>query len=503
MLAPHFCFRVKNLVKSGGDVPSALDLDVQRTVERLLSAHLRIWGAKGVHNGAVIVLENRTRDVLAYTGSGDFGDSLANGQVDAVRALRSPGSTLKPFLYAMLMDAGSLTPKSKLLDVPYDAEGFTAENYDGTYSGPVFADDALRRSLNVPMVRLLKQAGTTPFVQFVVNAGITSLQEQKQKLGLSMILGGCGVTLEELTAAYAAFPNSGGYAPPRYFREGWPDKAGARQVFSPAAAFMVTSILTGLNRPDLPSGFESSVSLPAIAFKTGTSYGRRDAWSVGYTARYTVGVWMGNADNTGNPDLMGGKTAAPLLFDILTTIGRTGDKQIVPLPEDVSLREVCTESGKDPSPRCAHRIEDFYSLSRTSRTPCDMCREYLVSQDGSLSYCPSCVGTHAYRVTTIVNVSTGPSRVLEEERDNIFCSAAAQSLLHDCFSGRRTDDRQPLRRYDVLSCLTKAGTLSSGDAAGRRSDTCLVSGRQVSRYGARRSPVVDPHRRRGSRRLLR
>ncbi len=422
MLAPHYCFRVKNLVRRGGDVRGALDLDVQRTVERLLSAQLRIWSAKGVHNGAAIVVDNRNRDVLAYAGSGDFGDSLASGQVDAVRALRSPGSTLKPFLYAMLMDAGSLTPKTRLLDVPYDAEGFTAENYDGTYSGPVFADDALRRSLNVPMIRLLKQAGTTPFLQFVVKAGVASLQDQKQKLGLSMILGGCGVTLEELTDAYSSFPNSGRFLPLRYIRDGESDSGVSRQAFSPSSAYMVTSILTGLNRPDLPSGFESSVSLPAVAFKTGTSYGRRDAWSVGYTARYTVGVWMGNADNTGNPDLMGGRTAAPLLFDILTSITRTGEKSILPLPDDISLRDVCTESGKDPTPRCAHRIEDFYSVTRTSRAPCDMCREYLVSPDGTLSYCPSCVGTHAYRVATIV---TYPPELLEFwKRSNVTYAAA-------------------------------------------------------------------------------
>lgn len=420
--APHYCLRVRNLARGGGDILGTLDADIQHTTERLLSAQLRVWSPRGVHNGAVIVIENRTREVLAYTGSGDFEDSLANGQVDAVRALRSPGSTLKPFLYAMLMDQGSLTPKSKLLDVPYDAEGFTAENYDGTFSGPVSADDALRRSLNVPMVRLLKSVGTTPFVQFVTNAGVKSLQAQKAGLGLSLILGGCGVTLEELTNAYCSFPNSGEFRPLRYIVSESKARSEPRKAFTPSAAFMVTEILSGLNRPDLPSGFESTVTLPAVAFKTGTSYGRRDAWSVGYTGRYTVGVWMGNADNTGNPDLVGGKTAAPLLFDILTSISRTGEKQILPLPADVSMREVCAESGKDPSPRCAHRTEDFYSISRTIRNTCDMCREYLISRDGSLSYCPSCVGSHAYRVETIV---TYPPELLDFWKKSSIPFAAA------------------------------------------------------------------------------
>jgi penicillin-binding protein 1C len=420
--APHFCLRIREAAPKGGDVRSTLRLPVQQTVERLLAAHLRVWNARGVRNSAVLVVDNRTRDVVAYAGSGNFDDSLSNGQFDAVQALRSPGSTLKPFLYAMLMDAGSLTPKSRLLDVPYDAEGFTAENYDGTYSGPVFADDALRRSLNVPMVRLLRGVGAPAFTQFVVGVGINSLEAQKARLGLSMILGGCGVTLEELVTAYSAFPNAGRYRSLRYIEADAPGRGGGQAAFSPSAAFMVTQILEGLNRPDLPSGFESSLTLPAVAFKTGTSYGRRDAWAIGYTASHTVGVWLGNADNSGNPDLVGGKAAAPLLFDILTSVTRQGEKVILPLPSDVSMREVCTESGKDPTPRCAHLIEDYYSVSRTSRVFCDVCREYLVSRDGSMSFCPACVGSHPYVVRTIVSY---PPELLDFwKKSNIACSVA-------------------------------------------------------------------------------
>ncbi len=420
--APHYCLRVRELDPEGGNVRTSLALPVQQSVERLLSAHLRMWSAKGVRNGAVIVVDNRTRDVLAYAGSGNFDDSLSSGQFDAARSLRSPGSTLKPFLYAMLMDQGSLTPKSRLLDVPYDAEGFTAENYDGTYSGLVYADDALRRSLNVPMIRLLKTVGAPAFTRFAVQAGFGSLERQQARLGLSMILGGCGVTLEDLVSAYASLPNGGEFRPLRYIPGSSPDNSSGHQVFSPSAAFMVTQILTGLNRPDLPSGFESSLTLPAIAFKTGTSYGRRDAWAIGYTASHTVGVWMGNADNTGNPDLVGGKAAAPLLFDILNSVSRQGEKTILPLPQDVSIRQVCAESGKDPSPRCSHRIDDFYSVSKTSRDACDMCREYLISPDGMISYCPSCVGQHPFHTVTI---ETYPPELLDFWRKNsIACSIA-------------------------------------------------------------------------------
>ena len=409
-LAPHYCLRLRERFITGGDVRGSIDLSVQQTVEKLLSSHMHSWSLNGVKNAAVLVVENKTREVLAYAGSAEFADCASQGQVDAVRALRSPGSTLKPLLYAMLMDAGTLTPKSRLLDVPYDAEGFTAENYDGTYSGPVFADDALRRSLNVPMVRLLKNVGTSAFVQFAVNAGVQSLQAQKSKLGLSIILGGCGVTLEELVTSYTAFPRGGLVAPLRFLKGVQGMIAPGDRAFSESAAYMVTHILSGLTRPDLPNGFESSITLPAIAFKTGTSYGRRDAWAIGYTSSHTVGVWLGNVDNTGIPELAGGRAAAPLLVNILNAISRGCEKTILPLPSDVSLRQVCVESGSEPTTRCQQTVEDLYSLSRTQRTPCESCEEYLVSRDGSMSFCPSCLAAHPYRTLTVV---TYPPELLE------------------------------------------------------------------------------------------
>jgi penicillin-binding protein 1C len=396
--APHFCLHVKEMIKEGGDFRTSLDLKVQAVTERLLKNHLRTWKVLGVQNGAVMVIENKTMRVAAYAGSDDFEDSLARGQVDAVQALRSPGSTLKPFLYALQMDKGILTPKTRLLDVPYDAEGYTAENYDGTYSGYVFADDALRKSLNVPMVRLLKNAGLTSFASLLYSLGFKSIEAQRERLGLSMILGGCGVTLEELTSAYAAFPNEGMYAPARYFID---TSAVLRTpVFSEAAAFMITDILSGVDRPDLPHNFESAVNLPLIAFKTGTSYGRRDAWTVGYSAEYTVGVWVGNVTNRGNPDLVGSKSAAPLLVDILNSISRTHRKFIMKMPADVNTRDVCAESGKLPTPRCKHLIEEYYSMSNTLSAFCDIDNEYMVSADRKVQYCVNCVGSRGYRIVT-------------------------------------------------------------------------------------------------------
>lgn len=395
-LASHFSLRV--LEKSGGasELRTSLDLRIQQTSERLLSNHLRQWRQKGVRNGAVLILQNRTREVAAYVGSEDFNDAEARGQVDAVKAVRSPGSTLKPFLFAMEMDRGVLTPKTRLLDTPYDMEGFAAENYDGRYSGLVYADEALRRSLNVPAIRLLRESGVRQFVSSLRQAGFSSLDAQQDRLGLSMIVGGCGVTLEELVAAYSTFPAGGVYAPPVYLRQADPVKG--HQAFSASAAFMVTEILSSLDRPDLPNNFESSANLPKVAFKTGTSYGRRDAWAIGFSAEYTVGVWLGNVDQRGCPDLTGGKAAAPLLIDIFNSISTAALKTILPRPGDVLDREVCAVSGLVPTKYCPHTTMDEYSVRHSLDRFCDIHREFLVSTDGKQHYCPSCLGNHAYRL---------------------------------------------------------------------------------------------------------
>jgi penicillin-binding protein 1C len=166
---------------------------------------------------------------------------------------------------------------------------------------------------------------------------------------------------------------------------------------------MVTEILSGLDRPDLPNNFASSFNLPLVAFKTGTSYGRRDAWSIGYSSEFTVGVWTGNVNHQGNPELVGSKAAAPLLFDILNAIATQHGKEILPVPRDVGLRSVCANSGLPPSPRCTHLIEDYYSITQTVQRVCDVCREYMVSEDGRTSFCTSCLGDNRYKALTFID----------------------------------------------------------------------------------------------------
>ncbi len=398
--APHFALRVKQLFPGAAVLRTGLDLDLQHRAEVLLSNHLRPWKRTGVRNGAILVVDNATREIRAYVGSESFDDAAAQGQVDAVRAVRSPGSTLKPFLYALQMEHGELTPRTMLLDTPYDAEGFLAENYDGTYAGLVYASDALQRSLNVPMVRMLKHTGLEEFLDFLGSVGIASPGRQRDRLGLSLILGGCGVTLEEMTTAYASFAAGGNVGPIRYRMRVPEDSLSIRRVFSPATAFMVTDILTGLERPDLPNNFVSSASLPLVAFKTGTSYGRRDAWCMGYSGEFTIGVWIGNVNNRGNPDLVGSKSAAPLLIDLFTSLSSSFQKSILPVPRDLRMRPVCARSGLPPSPQCERVIDDWYAVKQTRTGVCAVCTEFLVSPDRTVSYCASCLGDHPYHSVT-------------------------------------------------------------------------------------------------------
>ncbi len=400
VVAPHFCLRVKEQCPQASEVESSLDPGIQHSVEDLVHTHLKPWKLYNVNNAAAIVLDNATREVVAYVGSEAFDDTASQGQVDAVQAIRSPGSAMKPFLYAYEMDQGRLTPKTRVLDVPYDMDGFVVGNFDGTFSGWVYADEALRRSLNTPMIRMLRNAGVQKFLDFMTGLGFVSLQQQRERVGLSLIVGGCGITLEEITAAFASFPNEGKFVRPAFLHGRRTDSDTAIRRFSPSAAFMVTSILSDMDRPDLPNNFESSFNLPRVAFKTGTSYGKRDAWCIGYSAQYTVGVWMGNASNKGVPELIGAKSATPLLIDIFNSISSASQKSIVPWPADLKTRFVCAHSGLLPTNLCDDVVLDLYSEQHTLNRICEIDREFPVSPDGKTSYCSTCLGDHKYVVRT-------------------------------------------------------------------------------------------------------
>jgi penicillin-binding protein 1C len=295
----------------------------------------------------------------------------------------------------MAFDKGLLTPKMKVLDIPTEFSDFSPVNYDREFRGEVVAEDALRYSLNLPAVRLLNSVGLYDFVAALRQAGFRSVDSHHQDLGLSLALGGCGATLEELVRAYCALANGGKLRALR-FLEGEKEADQGLQICSPEAAYMVTEILSGIQRPDLPPQFLSRTKLPKVAWKTGTSFGRRDAWSIGYNPRYTIGVWMGNMDGSPVLEMSGSKTAVPLLLDLFNAIDYDADKHWFPQPPRLRTRMVCAETGLLPKATCAARTKDLAIAGVSSTATCTRDRVVYTDAEGTLQYCMACLPASGY-----------------------------------------------------------------------------------------------------------
>ena len=394
---PHFAKHLSNKLFKKGDYAyrTHLDLNTQLKTEKILEDYIRAQKLRNINNGSVIIIDNKTHNVIAYLGSANFNDTTDAGQVNGAAAVRQPGSTLKPLLFALCMDEGYLTPKLMMNDIAVNYCGYAPENYDQKYNGYVTAEHALEHSLNIPAVKELRMLGKDRLVQKLSACGFTQIEKDKYKLGLSMILGGCGTTLEELTGLFAAFANEGTYISPSYS-----DKDTLRKkinVISPEAAFMVNDILSKVNRPDFPLNWQSTERMPKIAWKTGTSYGRRDAWSIGYNKNFTVGVWVGNFSGIGVPDLSGANTATPLLFKIFNTIDYDSDEEWFTQPKDCETRMVCSETGLLPAGHCTNLIMDYFIPLISSTATCNNIQEVLISADEKISFCKDCAPQAGYK----------------------------------------------------------------------------------------------------------
>lgn len=387
-LAPHLSHRLHSAYPHQTQLHTTLDPAMQLAVENLTGAHVNQLKAEGVTNAAVLVIHNPTRKVMAYVGSNDFSDSTHHGQVDGLRAVRSPGSALKPLLYSLATDRGIITPKKVLYDIPANFSGYEPENYDGGFRGPVTAEKALSWSLNIPAVRLLNDLSVGELAGTLSKMGFHSIQKQTRKLGLSLALGGCGVTPEEMGGLYAMFASYGAYAPLRFLESD--PISDPSPVLSPQSAWLLAEMLTQTNRPDLPMSWKSSEDVPQIAWKTGTSYGRRDAWSIGYNPRYTVVVWVGRFSGEPVPSISGAETATPLLFRIFREIDRQSLKEWYRQPPGMKTEWVCAATGLPPGPLCEQLSLDIQLIHQRKPAPCNHRVMVRISPDSSQSYCMSC-----------------------------------------------------------------------------------------------------------------
>ncbi|MBL0057937.1 MAG: penicillin-binding protein 1C [Elusimicrobia bacterium] len=346
--------------------------------DRLRQASRRLR-RQGVFNGAVLVVDNRSRDVLAYVGSPDFDDTEHGGQVNGAAALRSPGSTLKPFLYARAMEEGLITPRRLVYDIERNYDGYEPANFERHAWGPLTAEDALAYSLNTPAVDLEWRLGRRGLAGFLGETRLFGNRLARNDPGLSVTLGAFPMSLEELTTLYAALADGGRLRPLR-FLSGSPAGDG-RSVLSQEAAALTIGMMARLFRPDLPQSWEFTANRGKFAYKTGTSFGLRDAWSVGFTPDYTVGVWFGNVNARGSSALVGSRAAAPLLTEIMNELTRYRDVWFT-RPAGVRTRSVCSVSGEPVGPFCPASVPDVYIPGHSDESLCGLHVEAVVDKKG-------------------------------------------------------------------------------------------------------------------------
>lgn len=374
-IAPQFCQEMFTKYPGKSRIYSAIRLRNQLLAETLLRDHLKGLAGQGITNGAIVIIDNRNRELLAAVGSAEFFNATVQGQVNGYRAARSPGSALKPFAYALGFEKGVITPGHYLEDVPIDFRGgYAPENFDKKFNGAVSAREALGRSLNIPVINVLLMLGEENGLYPLLRRVSLSTLAADDRYGLTIALGGCETTLIELTSLYTALANGGVFQGPKLAMDQAENLP--LRLFSPGAAYLVTEILSEIRRPDLPACWEYT-SLPKIAWKTGTSYGYRDAWSIGYNQRYTIGVWIGNFNGEGRPGLIGAEVAAPLLFDIFNKVD-PGKPSWFPVPAAVDTRLVCAESGQKPGRYCENLVTESYLTDRSPDQECRFHYSYLI-----------------------------------------------------------------------------------------------------------------------------
>ena len=358
-MAPHLLQKAKLENPKAHNHHTTLDHTLQQNTKRILQQYRDQYApASGVDNMCALILRN-DGSIASYVANVSCSHDCG-ADVDILTSPRSPGSTLKPLLYGVSIDAGLITPAALLEDIPVFYNGYTPSNFDKKHRGIVSAESALTQSLNIPAVNLLQDYGIHPFLSDLREMGFTTMQKEADHYGLTMILGGNEVKPVELATTYMNVqrvaagknPTTIGYKKskdrehPEYF------------PLSTGASYLVMDMLKGVNRPESEEGWQYFQNQEAISWKTGTSFGFRDAWSVGCTPEYTVLVWVGNADGEGRPGLTGIKKAAPVLFDLFKLLPR--GKELLPPTSEMAIKYVCKASGYLPNASCATTVGQYH-----------------------------------------------------------------------------------------------------------------------------------------------
>src|SRR5438552_10625848 len=377
MPAPHFVRQVLEADKGRDVVVTTLDLSREQLIERRIAGYIQANRNRGIHNAAAMLVEVRTMDVLAQVGSADFFNVEIQGQVDGTRSPRSPGSTLKPFVYALALDQGLIHPLSILADAPRSFGDYNPENYDREFLGPIRSSDALARSRNLPAVELASQLAHPNLYEFLRGAGV-ALPRSESLYGLALPLGGAEIKIEDLVRLYAALANNGELRPLRR-KAGDPMPGHGQQIILPEAAFLTLEMLN-LPRPEF--SYADSSRVAPVFWKTGTSHGFHDAWSIAVFDHYVLGVWIGNFDGKANPSFIGRAAAAPLLFQIIDSVRASWPEPITPhlplLGANLKRVEFCAVSGDLPDKHCMQRVEGWVIPGISPIKTCDVHQVVLV-----------------------------------------------------------------------------------------------------------------------------
>jgi penicillin-binding protein 1C len=398
--AMHFCDYVLSLDPQPGDVHTTLDLDLNTGVEELVREHVKILSAGGMTNASAVILDNNTGALLSMVGSVNYWDGVS-GAVNGAVSRRQPGSTLKPFAYALAFERG-FTPATIIPDVEtayVDKKGdiYTPVNYSDKFYGPVLACEALGRSLNVPAIRLVDMIGLEPFYGKLLDAGFTSLDKGSDYYGLGLVLGNGEVTLLELASAYALFPRCGMTVK----AEAIASRVGAvksKSVFSKEVCFLITEILSNeLTRMRAFGAVNPLILEYPMAIKTGTSSNWRDNWVVGYTKEITVAVWAG--DFSGSPmNMVSGAVGAGPLFRKIAdfAVKKLGLSPAMPVPPPgVESIVVCKLSGNTPAEYCTDYTSCYVLKEKERRPPCNVHRKVLIDRRNGLLASSKCAGEYA------------------------------------------------------------------------------------------------------------
>lgn len=382
-IASHLLSRVIKVQGGSKLFHSTLNKNMQLRVDQLLNKHVQNLSANQVNNACAIVAEIATGKVIAYVGNSSSPQNEHDNFVDVITSPRSTGSILKPFLYAFMLSENKLLPASLLEDIPTQIGSYSPKNFHQTYDGLVPANQAIARSLNVPAIKMLQEYGNVRFYQRLKQLGFSTFNKPAAHYGLSLILGGGEATLWDISSAYASMGRAlAGYSNTRdkyagnsyhslyYLNEAVPEKKPTQKndLLSASALYYTFSAMTELLRPQDYIGWMQFLSKNRIAWKTGTSFGFRDGWAVGLNTKYTVAVWVGNADGEGRPGLTGTAMAAPLMFSIFNLLSQ---KNWFSIPTtNMELIKVCKESGFKAFDICDRTEIRYYQKGASRTKPC-------------------------------------------------------------------------------------------------------------------------------------